>query len=214
MTEEGDFSTFFDDNKLDTENKALRVRNQNTGLVQSEDFGQNTLADSIDKDNTKRDPKHRNLSSINDNNTIIANDKEDLSISNPIVTDIEVQSNKKLELIDTEGLVISEKKLLINAGGLCKGGLRNCKDGWTNFGPAKKDRNGNIINDYILSIQTKHSVPTIFKIFFNRIEKQYYLFCEHSEDDLIILFVKLEKPFVNLFDIIRFRNSLKSTSFL
>lgn len=196
MAEEGDFSTFFDENKVDTEGKALKSKNQNIGQAFSDEFA--TLADSVDKDSLKKEIKQRNQNSSNDVNAYLANDKADITLSNPIITDIEVQSNKKLELIDSEGLVIAEKKLLINAGGLCKGGLRNCKDGWTHFGPAKKDRNGNIINDYLLSIQTKHSVPTIFKIFFNRTEKQYYLSCEHSEDDLIILFVKLEKPFVIL----------------
>jgi len=111
------------------------------------------------------------------------------------VTDIEVQSNPKLELIEVEGNIIAEKKLLMNAGGLVKGSLRNAKDGWTYFGLVKKGTNGEIANDYILNMQAKVPANTIFKLFFDRMRKEYYLTSGNSTDEMIIVFVKLVKPF-------------------
>lgn len=115
------------------------------------------------------------------------------------ITDLEVQANSKLELIDFEGNLISEKRLLINAAGLSKGGLRSISDGLVNFGPTKCDRNGKIINDYLLNIQSKHPSPIYFQIRFSLAEKRYYLCCERAEDEVVILFMKLNTPFVSEF---------------
>lgn len=113
------------------------------------------------------------------------------------ITDLEIQSNKQVELVDAEGSLIAEKSLLINAGGLSKGGLRKTQDGWVYFGPIKRDKQNKVVNDYILNIQCKSKCTTVFKINFSRLDNKYYLCCDHSEDELVIIFMKLESPFVS-----------------
>ena len=111
------------------------------------------------------------------------------------ITDIEVQSSKILELIDIDGNAIQEKRLLINASGLIKGGFRNANDGFTFFGLSKKSRGVIVINDYVLNINSKYNIGTVFKIFYNRTDKKYYLSCDAVEDDMIILFIRISKAF-------------------
>lgn len=103
-----------------------------------------------------------------------------------------------LELTELEGNLLEGKKLMINASGLVHDSLRNAKDGWTNFGfKSKRTHVPNTSNnDYLLNLDTTVNVDTIFKVYFDRVQKQYYLNCENTGSDLVIVFVKLEKPFV------------------
>lgn len=120
---------------------------------------------------------------------------------NVIVTDIEVQSNPKLELVDSDGKLIPEKTLVMNAGGLVKGGFRNAKDGSTIFGLSKKNNQGEVVNDYQLNLNAKSSTNSVFKIIFDRDKKAYFLspIQGNQIDEMIIIFVKIEKPFVSSF---------------
>lgn len=169
-------------NKKITNNQTINLNNNNLNTTNNLVPGNLTYYGS---------PQHGILSS-NTNYNLNSN-------FNVIVTDIEVQSNSKLELVDTEGKVIPEKTLLINAGGLVKGGFRNTKDGSTLFGLSKKNNQGEIVNDYQLNLNAKSSSNTVFKIVFDREKKTYFLspIQGNQIDEMIIIFVKIEKPFVS-----------------
>ncbi len=155
------------------------------------------LSQPIPEGTQNTEPNNENIEQNLNVYSMLNNDQptNDTLLNGEKVTDIEVQSNKILELIELDGSSIPEKKILINAGGLVKGGFRNAKDGYSYFGLSKKNRLGQIVNDYLLNIQSKYNISTIFKIFFNRLDKKYYLSCDSIEDDTIVLFIKLDKPF-------------------
>lgn len=148
-----------------------------------------------------------NLENVNINYDIKAKKNN----SNKIITDLDIQSNNKLEIIDYESKLIAEKSLLINASGLVKGSLRNSKDGCTYFGLGKKNSSGDIACDYVLNLNYTSNINnkkgslfsstncTLFKVFFEKENKGYYLSPTYNScnEDLFIIFVKLEKPFVS-----------------
>ena len=160
----------------------------------------------------------QNLQLYNSNGNV-SNDNILNNISNGIsnsivITSLEVQKNKKLELVETEGNILGGRKIYIDASGMVDG-LRNKRDGSTLFGRLKYDNNRvriilikNHINDFILNMnQGNESVNTVFKIQFdrgmisltyqfNKDEQQYYLTYETTKDESSVLFVHLDNKFV------------------
>lgn len=141
-----------------------------------------------------------NIVNNSNNQNLVNNDNLNLPNLelNSKVTDIEVQENPKIELVELEGKLIPDKSLVFNAGGLVKGSLRNAKDGITYFGLMKKNIHGEIVNDYILNFHSKSSINTVFKVFFNRQQRKYFLgSVGNIIEEMVIVFVKIEKPFVS-----------------
>jgi len=143
----------------------------------------------------------------NDNN-ILHNINNGIS-KDIVITDLEVQRNKKLELVETKGNILGGRIVEINASGVVNG-LRNKRDGSTLFGHLKYDNNRvriiltkNHINDFILNMdQINESIYTMFKIEFdkgmisltyqfNKDDEKYYLTGESKG-----LFIHLDNKFV------------------
>lgn len=140
------------------------------------------------------------------NNIHVKLEEEDKSFSNiqgtatdkrepyDAVSENEIQSNKVIILEETNGNLLNDKKLLINAAGLVNGGLRRRKDGITNFGPVE-ELNSTIINDYLINLPPNliETIPTLFSIKFNTSDKAYYLspsFTDAHEN--VVLFILID----------------------
>jgi len=159
----------------------------------------------------------QNLQLYNSNSNDFNNNLNDISNGNSnniVITCLEVQLNKKLKLVETEGNILDGRKIYINASGMVDG-LRNKRDGSTLFGRLKYNNNRvriilikNHINDFILNMnQINESVNTVFKIQFdrgiisltyqfNKDLQQYYLTNETTKDESLVLFVHLDNKFV------------------
>lgn len=109
------------------------------------------------------------------------------------ITDIEVQENPKLELVEVEGKALSGQRLEINASGMSKNSLRNAKDGQTLFGIRNQSLHsiGNA-NDFVLSINGNSSTITLFRIFFDRNLKKYFIHSQVGEVDKTVVFLRLD----------------------
>lgn len=117
-------------------------------------------------------------------------------IKNVIITDVEIENNKKLLLTEKEGdLFPSEKKTLkITARGL-ENGLRNVPDGCSYFGLRKEDHNKNTVNDFVVNYNNSNSIEninSIFCIYFLRETNKYYLRNLTNSANFFI-YVKIEK---------------------
>lgn len=110
------------------------------------------------------------------------------------ITDIEVQENPKLELTELEGNLLNGNKIEINASGMTRNSLRNEKDGETRFG-FKNQPQVAPKNDYLLNIVSNSSTTTLFRVYFNRNSKKYFLASEVGDLDSIVVFIKLDKKY-------------------
>ena len=158
-----------------------------------------------------------NISQITDvkNNTIFKNNisnvktdnKQLKSLSNSnndcLITDIDVQENPKLELIDVEGNLLNKQRVEINASGIiCTDNKslikqRSNRDGCCYFGFSNSN---NITDkkklDYILNINSNNlSSNLLFKIYFSKSFKQYFISSNIAEEDKTIVFVRIENKF-------------------
>ena len=153
-----------------------------------------------DKKVTKKDEK-KNLAVKEEQCLKLNKDDNSTDINkgicnNIVITSLEVQKNKQLELVETLGNFLGGRRVYINASGMVDG-LRNKRDGSTLFGRLKYDNNKNHINDFILNMnQINESVNTVFKIQFDRDEQQYYLTYETPKDESSVLFVHLDRKFM------------------
>lgn len=139
-----------------------------------------------------------------------------------IITDIEVQESPTLILEEFEGSIFStkEKTIEICASGMIKGSLRNARDGVALFGinnmintlPTSKSRKTDKETfkgayslleskrtltmqtvDYCLNIENyKNFSNILFRIFWDKNNKKYYLSSEAYENDNILVFYKIE----------------------
>ena len=130
-------------------------------------------------------------------------------IKNVIITDVEIENNKKLLLTEKEGdLFPSEKKTLkITARGL-ENGLRNVPDGCSYFGLRKEDHNKNTVNDFVVNYNNSNSINFFIYV---KIEKKLHF----KEKQFLIVggenFIDLEVQENNALKIIYGNNLKKST---
>ena len=131
--------------------------------------------------------------------SLIENLPLEVILKNVIITDIEIENNKKLVLFEKEGdmLPTEKKSLRITARGL-ENGLRNTHDGCTYFGLSKEDNNKVIVNDFILNYKNdsidknNDNINSVFCIYFLRETKKYYLRNLNNSPSFFI-YVKIEK---------------------
>lgn len=122
------------------------------------------------------------------------------SLSPQIITDIEVQENRKLILSEVDGNCLNGNKIEINASGIVKDGLRNLKNGVSYFGFLMEDddecennENLKFPIDYELNIRKiNKSSNVIFKIFFDKVLKKYYLSSSVNKNDFTVVFIKVD----------------------
>lgn len=142
------------------------------------------------KINTKISHKSINSKHVKENN-----------LSPQLITDIEVQENRKLILSEVDGNCLNGNKIEINASGIVKDGLRNLKNGVSYFGFVMEDDNECDNNDenlkfpidYELNIRKiNKSSNVIFKIFFDKVLKKYYLSSSVNKNDSTVLFIKVD----------------------
>lgn len=132
---------------------------------------------------------------------------------NVVALDQEIKYYDKLEIKDIVGDIFLKQKVLIDAGGLSGGGLRNKRDGISSFGlisqQKKVVKNKNIklygkkdINeiDYIMNIQTKledENIPdegdVIFQIIFSEKAQRYVFRPNLKNKSNITIFKKVNK---------------------
>jgi len=116
-------------------------------------------------------------------------------LKNVIITDAEIENNKKLSLTEQEGdmLPTDQKKLIITARGL-ENSLRQKQDGCTYFGLKKENSKNEIVNDFIINYSSNNieNINSLFCIYFLRETKKYYL-RNLTNSPSFFIYVKIEK---------------------
>lgn len=185
-----------------------KTNNSNKELVpvQEKRDSKSKIKDTIEKQEKDKDLSDSAFSQSKRNNNTInnshSNNPKKFNESNQVshFTDIDVQENPKLELLEYEGKILNGLRIEILASGMSKYSERNAKDGVSFFGFKTFESNQvshNLPLDYVLNIESDNTTTNVlFKIFFDKPSKKYYISSNIGEGDKTIVFVKIENPFV------------------
>ena len=148
--------------------------------------------------NTKKQDSVNNIKSYVDvDESLIETLPLEVILKNVIITDFEIENNKKLLLTEKEGNMFpnDRKTLKITARGL-ENGLRKIHDGCSYFGLRKEDSNIVTVNDFVVNYQNNsnsiENINSIFCIYFFRETNKYYLKNLTNSPNFFI-YVKIEK---------------------
>lgn len=198
-------SLFSKNNSFNNNNNSTSspVRKKNSTLVSNEEC---SLSNSKVEDNISIKKRENKFVTSNDNNEYVIIQEmvgeKNSEESSSIVTDIDVQQNKKLELEDIEGNFLGNKKVIICAAGL-EAIQSHRKSGITSFGISREHFIKDLKTNYLILPNIKeidfevnlkefnNSSNVIFIISFNKYLKSYFLKPITNISDKIYMFYKL-----------------------
>lgn len=169
--------------------KSINSKEENIPLISK--LEENYLFSNA-QSNKERPSKKNNNNIINKYNSIIES-------NNHIITDVEVQENPRIELEEVEGNILNGEKIEICATGMIHSSIRQANDGISYFGITNNNNTGfkeYTKLDFVLNLDSLNTASNvIFKVFFDKKTKKYFISSNIGESDKTILFVRIERVF-------------------